>query len=163
MEFSGLSVIEVRNLVSSAVGYAYLGNGFLCTLCVLKNSGPHHGRKRNKKSRSLRFWSPNGKHWKPWKTSGSPKSTAVSLLTKIWLLTHWPIKIGRKSKNAQQWMESLYAPLWPGVPVCLSCWQNIECLPGKLTNFAPLHTLKSVVVSPKTDCQSKKKWFSYGA
>ena len=36
MEFSGLSVIEVRNLVSSAVGYAYLGNGVLCTLCVLE-------------------------------------------------------------------------------------------------------------------------------
>ena len=43
MEFSGLSVIKFRNLVSSAVG-----NGFLCTLCVLKNPGPRHGRKRNK-------------------------------------------------------------------------------------------------------------------
>ena len=48
MELSGLSAIEVRNLVSSAVGYAYLGNGFLCTLCILKNSGPRHGQKRNK-------------------------------------------------------------------------------------------------------------------
>ena len=48
MEFPGLSVIEVRNLASSAVGYAYLGNGFLCTLCVLENSSPRHGRKRNK-------------------------------------------------------------------------------------------------------------------
>ena len=48
MEFLGLSVIEVHNLVSSAVGYAYLGNCFLCTLCVHENPGPHHGRKRNK-------------------------------------------------------------------------------------------------------------------
>ena len=48
MEISGLSVIEDRNLVLSAVGYAYLGNGFLCTFCVLENSGPRHGRKRNK-------------------------------------------------------------------------------------------------------------------
>ena len=44
MEFSGLSVIEVRNLVSSADGYEYLGNGFLCTLCVLENSAPRHGQ-----------------------------------------------------------------------------------------------------------------------
>ena len=28
MEFPGLSVNEDRNLASSAVGYAYLGNGF---------------------------------------------------------------------------------------------------------------------------------------
>ena len=47
MEFSGLSVIEDRNLASSAVGYAYLGNGFLCTLCVLENTSPRHGQKRN--------------------------------------------------------------------------------------------------------------------
>ena len=32
----------------------------------------------------------------------------------------------------------------------------------QMDKFAPLHTLKSVVVSPKTVCQSKK-WFSYGA
>ena len=28
--------------------------------------------------------------------------------------------------------------------------------------FAPPHTLKSVVVNPKTGCQFEKKWFSYG-
>ena len=48
MEFSGLSVIEDRNLVLSAVGYANLGNGFLCTLCILENSAPRHGRRWNK-------------------------------------------------------------------------------------------------------------------
>ena len=37
-------------------------------------------------------------------------------------------------------------------------------LPARLIDkFAPLQTLKSVVVSPKTDCQFEKKWFSYGA
>ena len=29
----------------------------------------------------------------------------------------------------------------------------------QIDKFAPLHTLKSVVVSPKTDCQSKKMIF----
>ena len=33
----------------------------------------------------------------------------------------------------------------------------------QIDKFAPLHTLKSVVVNPKTDCQFEKKWFSYGA
>ena len=61
----------------------------------------------------------------------------------------------------QNWQEiencptmdgELVCPIMAGVPVCLSCWQNIQCLPGK---FATLHTLKSVVVSTKTDFQSK--------
>ena len=33
----------------------------------------------------------------------------------------------------------------------------------QIDKFTPLHTLKSVVVSPKTDCQFEKTWFSYGA
>ena len=139
MELSGLSVIEVRNLVSSAVGYAYLGNGFLCMLCILKNSGPRQGRKRNKNPGAwARFWSPNGKHWKPWKTPGSPKSTAVSLFFFFF--------DSNQTSNAltnQNWQEiencptmdgELVCPIMAGVPVCLSCWQNIQCLPGKLTN-----------------------------
>ena len=131
---------------------------FLCTLCVLENSSPRHGRKRNKNPGPERlFWSPYGKYWKPWKTSGSPKSTAVSLLTKIWLLTHWPIEIGRKSKTAQLWKESLYA--MAGVPVCLSCWQKNSMPARQIDKFAPLHTLKSVVVNPKTDCQFEKMVF----
>ena len=33
----------------------------------------------------------------------------------------------------------------------------------QIDKFAPLHTLKSIVVSPKTDCHFEKKRFSYGA
>ena len=104
------------------------------------------------------FWSPYGKCWKPWKTSGSPKSTAVSLLTKIWLLTHWPIEIGRKSKTAQLWKESLYAPLWPE---CLYAYPVGKKFNACQVNWQirSLHTLKSVVVNPKTDCQFEKNGF----
>ena len=152
MEFSGLSVIEVRNLASSAVGHAYLGNGFLCTLCVLENSSPRHGRKRNKNPGPSGFWSPDGKHWKPWKTSGSPKSTAVSLLTKIWLLTHWPIEIGRKSKTAQLWKESLYALLWPE---CLYAYPV-----GKKFNACQANwQIRSSSHAEKRSCQSEN-WLS---
>ena len=43
----------------------------------------------------------------------------------------------------QNWQEiencptmdgELVCPIMAGVPVCLYCWQNIQCLPGKLTN-----------------------------
>ena len=233
MEFSVLSVIEVRNVMLSAVGYAYLGKDFLCTLCVFENSGPRHGRKRNKNPGPwARFWSPNGKHWKPWKTSGSPKSTAVSFFfyfffiffIQIWLVMHWPINIcggavanqlwrqtsdqtvlgsnlavaaalspwtrlftpivprrslhisfyllsailkiytGKKKKKRKNWQEiencptmdgELVCHIMAGVPVCLSCWQNIQCLPGKLKNSLLFTRWKTLVVSPKTDCQSK--------
>ena len=111
---------------------------------------------------SSRFWPPNGKHWKPWKTSGSPKSTADSSLTKIWLLKHWPIKIGRKSKTAQLWMESLYAPLWPE---CLYAYTV-----GKEINACQANwQIRSSSHAEKRSCQSenwlsiRKKWFSYGA
>ena len=33
----------------------------------------------------------------------------------------------------------------------------------QIDKFAPLHTLKSVVVSPKTDCQSKKMVFLFSS
>ena len=55
-------------------------------------------------------------------------------------------------------MESLYATLWPE---CLYAYPV-----GKIFNacqaidkFAPLHNLKSVVVSPKTDCELKEMVF----
>ena len=155
-------MINVRNLASSAVGHAYLGNGFLCMLCALEHSSPRHGRNRNKNPAPSGFSSPDGKHWKPWKTSGSPKSTAVSLFTKIWLLTHWPIEIGRKSKTAQLRKESLYAPLW------------LECLyaypVGKKFNACQANCQsRSSSHAEKRSCPSenwlsiRKKWFSYGA
>ena len=158
MEFSGLSVIEVRNPVSCAVGYAYLGNGFLCTLCVLENSGPRHGRKRNKKPGPwVRFWLPNGKHWKPWKTSGSPKSRAVFFFfffTQIWPLMHWPIKIGRKPKTAQLWMESLYAPLWPE---CLYAYPVGKIFNARQANWQ----IRSSSHAEKRSCQPEN-WLSIG-
>ena len=98
------------------------------------------------------FWSPNGKHWKPCKTSGSPKSTAVSLLTKIWLLTHWPIEIGRKSKTAQLWKESLYAPLWPECMYAYPVGKN--SMPAR-----QIDKLRSSSHAEKRSCQSEN-WLS---
>ena len=75
---------------------------------------------------------------------------------------NWPIKIGRKSKTAQSMEGELVCPIMARVPVCLSLLAKYSMPARQIDKFAPLHTLKSVVVSPKTDCQSKK-WFSYGA
>ena len=114
---------------------------------ILENPGPER-----------LFWSPNGKHWKPWKTSGSPKSTAVSLLTKIWLLTHWPIEIGRKSKTAQLWKESLYAPLWPECLYAYPVGKKFNACQANWQIRSSSHA-ESVVVNPKTDCQFEKMVF----
>ena len=132
---------------------------FLCTLCVLENSSPRHGRKRNKNPGPERlFLVALRKVLKAVKDLWVSESTAVSLLTKIWLLTHWPIEIGRKSKTAQLWKESLYAPLWPE---CLYAYPvGKKSMPARqIDKFAPLHTLKSVIVNPKTDCQFEKMVF----
>ena len=72
--------------------------------------------------------------------------------TKIWLLTHWPIEIGRKSKTAQLWKESLYAPLWPE---CLYAYPV-----GKKFNACQANwQIRSSSHAEKRSCQSEN-WLS---
>ena len=161
MELLGLSVIEVRNLVSSEVGYAYLGNGFLCTHCVLENSGLCHGRKRNKNPRVLALLVALRKALKAVKDLWVSEIDGSFFVDKN-LLKHWPIKIGRKSKTAQLWMESLYAPLWPE---CLYAYPVGKKFSACQVNWQ----IRSSSHAEKRSCQSeywlsiRKKWFSYGA
>ena len=126
---------------------------FLCTLCVLENSSPRHGRKRNKNPGPERlFLVALRKVLKAVKDLWVSESTAVSLLTKIWLLTHWPIEIGRKSKTAQLWKESLYAPLWPE---CLYAYPV-----GKKINACQANwQIRSSSHAEKRNCQSEN-WLS---
>ena len=99
---------------------------FLCTLCVLENSSPSHGRKRNKSPGPERFFF--GRLTESAESRERPlglrNRRQFLLLTKIWLLTHWPIEIGRKSKTAQLWKESLYAyPVGKKFNACQANWQ----------------------------------------
>ena len=134
MELLGLSVIEVRNLVSSEVGYAYLGNGFLCTHCVLENSGPCHGRKRNKNPWVLALLVALRKALK------AVKDLWVSEIDGSFFVDK---NLTSKALTNQNWQEiencptmdgELVCPIMAGMPVCLSCWQKLQCMPGKLTN-----------------------------
>ena len=145
MKFSGLSVIEDRNL-DSAVGYAYLGNGFLCTLCVHGNSGLHHGRKRTKSRGILSTFGRQTESTENWEKHLGLRNgwQFLFLLLTSNALTN---QIGRKSKTAQLWPECLYA-----YPLLAK-----YSMPARqIDKFGPLHTLKSVVVSSKNWLSVKK-------
>ena len=75
-------------------------------------------------------------------------------------LMHWPIKIGRKSKTAQLWMESFYAPLRPD---CLYAYPVGKIFYACQANWQ----IRSSSHAEKRSCQfenwlSIEKWFSYG-
>ena len=114
-----------------------------------RKSGPHHGRKRNK-SQTLHAF---GRLTESTESRERPLGLRNRRqLTQIWLLMHWPIKIGRKSKTAQLWMESLYAPLWP---------EWLYAYPvGKISNACQANwQIRSSSHAEKGSCQSKN-WLS---